>query len=57
MIETENNDILSGEIIAEDKKDFALRPQTLDDFQGQKALKDNLRIFLKAAKARGESLD
>ena len=30
MIETENNDILSGEIIAEDKKDFALRPQTLD---------------------------
>ncbi|MBO7048813.1 MAG: Holliday junction branch migration DNA helicase RuvB [Spirochaetia bacterium] len=57
MIETENNDILSGEIIAEDKKDFALRPQTLDDFQGQKALKDNLKIFLKAAKARGESLD
>ena len=57
MIETENNDILSGEIIAEDKKDYALRPQTLDDFQGQKALKDNLKIFLKAAKARGESLD
>ena len=57
MIETENNDILSGEIIAEDKKDFALRPQTLDDFQGQKALKENLKIFLKAAKARGESLD
>ena len=57
MIETENNDILSGEIIAEDKKDFALRPQTLDDFQGQKALKETLKIFLKAAKARGESLD
>ncbi|MBQ3320504.1 MAG: Holliday junction branch migration DNA helicase RuvB [Spirochaetia bacterium] len=57
MIETENNDILSGEIIAEDKKDYALRPQTLDDFQGQKALKENLKIFLKAAKARGESLD
>ncbi|MGI8866328.1 MAG: Holliday junction branch migration DNA helicase RuvB [Rubrobacteraceae bacterium] len=34
-----------------------LRPGTLDEFIGQDRLKDNLRIFLEAAKRRGEALD
>ena len=34
-----------------------LRPRSLDEFVGQEALKENLRIFVKAAKRRGESLD
>jgi holliday junction DNA helicase RuvB len=34
-----------------------LRPRTLDEFVGQEALKDNLRIFVEAAKRRGEPLD
>jgi len=34
-----------------------LRPRTLDEFIGQEALKDNLRIFVEAAKRRGEPLD
>lgn len=34
-----------------------IRPQRLRDFQGQKELKDNLAIFLKAAKDRQEALD
>src|SRR5829696_8428116 len=34
-----------------------LRPQTLDDFVGQEALKENLRIFVEAAKRRKEPLD
>jgi Holliday junction DNA helicase RuvB len=37
--------------------DAALRPKSLDDFVGQKAARENLRIFIAAAKARGEALD
>ena len=35
----------------------ALRPTTLDEFVGQEKLKENLRIFIKAAKSRKEALD
>src|SRR5918993_1647191 len=34
-----------------------LRPQNLDEFVGQEMLKKNLRIFVQAAKQRGEALD
>lgn len=34
-----------------------LRPQTFDTFIGQKKLKDNLALFIRAAQGRGESLD
>ena len=37
--------------------DAALRPKTLDDFVGQKGARENLRIFISAARARGEALD
>ena len=37
--------------------DAALRPRSLDEFVGQKGARDNLRIFIQAAKARGEALD
>jgi len=42
---------------APDDADAALRPKTLDEFVGQKAARENLRIFITAAKARGEPLD
>jgi Holliday junction DNA helicase RuvB len=35
----------------------ALRPQILDDFIGQAQVRENLQIFIEAAKARGEALD
>ncbi len=35
----------------------ALRPLNFGDFQGQKKIVDNLEIFVRAAKMRGESLD
>jgi Holliday junction DNA helicase RuvB len=41
----------------EDAAELALRPQTLDDFIGQKQVRENLKIFITAAKARGEALD
>lgn len=34
-----------------------LRPRTLDEFVGQEKLKENLNIFVEAAKRRGEALD
>src|SRR5918999_689660 len=37
--------------------DAALRPKTLDEFVGQQAARENLRIFIGAAKSRGEPLD
>ena len=44
---------------AEDVEDDepTLRPRTLDEFVGQEELKQNLRIFVEAAKRRGEALD
>lgn len=37
--------------------DRSLRPRRLDDFVGQDAIKDNLRVFIAAARQRGEVLD
>ena len=37
--------------------DGIIRPQTLDDFTGQKEIVSNLGIYIKAAKMRGEALD
>jgi Holliday junction DNA helicase RuvB len=37
--------------------DAALRPKSLDEFVGQKAARENLRVFIEAAKSRGDALD
>lgn len=37
--------------------ELTLRPQTLEDYIGQKKATDNLKIFIEAAKLRGEPLD
>ena len=37
--------------------DLTLRPSRLDDFVGQEKLKQNLKIFIQAAKGRGEAID
>lgn len=49
--------IIRGEKRAGDEKDRALRPQLLKDFQGQENIKENLSVFIQAARSRGESLD
>jgi len=36
--------------------DVALRPQTLDDFTGQKAARANLKVFIEAARAMPKNL-
>jgi holliday junction DNA helicase RuvB len=37
--------------------EVGIRPTSLDDYVGQEKLKNNLKIFIKAAKVRGEPLD
>ncbi|MEL7029504.1 MAG: Holliday junction branch migration DNA helicase RuvB [Pseudomonadota bacterium] len=41
----------------EEDADAGLRPKALDDFIGQRQAKDNLSIFIQAARARGEAMD
>jgi Holliday junction DNA helicase RuvB len=41
----------------EDERDFSLRPRRLDEFLGQAAMKENLSVFISAAKERNETLD
>jgi len=40
-----------------DTLDVSLRPRSLDDFVGQQSLRDNLRVFIAAARDRSEALD
>ena len=50
--------IITTEVTAEDKViEPNLRPQTLAEYIGQEKIRHNLKIYIDAAKARGESLD
>ena len=49
--------LVSGEETEEDIFETSIRPDTLDEYIGQSELKENLGIFMKAAKMRGEALD
>ena len=49
--------IVSGEAAPFEGSDKALRPQTLAEFVGQEQSKANLKIFIDAARGRGEALD
>ena len=54
----EDFDIRSEHVSAAEKEfEKALRPLKFDDFSGQKKVVDNLRVFVEAAKYRGEPLD
>ncbi len=46
-----------AEFLDDHKSDALLRPRRLDDFVGQTELKDNLRVFIEAARQRQEPLD
>src|SRR4051794_36158900 len=42
---------------AEKEFENGIRPQVIEEFSGQQQIIENLRIFIKAAKIRGEALD
>lgn len=51
------NDLSAAPFDEEKGEEGALRPQTIEEFIGQKELRANLRVFVEAAKARKEALD
>ena len=52
-----HNRLVTADSLEEDIFDNTIRPQTLDEYIGQSENKENLSIFIKAAKMRGEPLD
>jgi Holliday junction DNA helicase RuvB len=52
----DENRLVSSDLESGDA-DVSIRPPRLEDFVGQKTLKDNLRVFIEASKHRGEALD
>jgi Holliday junction DNA helicase RuvB len=58
MEESDNRQVFGPSLREEDRDtDAPLRPKRFEDFIGQRQLKDNLRVFLEAARRRGEALD
>lgn len=47
----------SMSFIEENNSEYSLRPQTLNEYIGQKKVVDKLKVFIKAAQERNESLD
>ena len=52
-----NNRLIEPDKRGEDEFDTHLRPQVLDEFIGQRQAKSNLKVFIEAARNRGEALD
>lgn len=53
----EEERIVTGEKLTEDSFEQSIRPDRIDDYIGQGEVKENLEIFIKAAKMREEPLD
>ena len=49
--------ITTSAVLPEDAAEGSLRPRTLSEYIGQEKAKDNLHVFIEAARQRGESLD
>ena len=49
--------MVAPEMAEKDHAEVSLRPLSLDDFVGQDQMRENLRVFIKAARSRGEALD
>ena len=49
--------IVAPDMAESDIDEASLRPQTLSEFIGQRAVRENLSVFIQAARSRGEALD
>lgn len=49
--------LTTSTVLPEDRSENTLRPQTIADYIGQTKAKENLQVFIEAAKLRGEPLD
>lgn len=53
----ENRIITTSEISEDNETEYSLRPKSLAEYIGQQKAKENLQVFIEAAKLRGETLD
>ena len=53
----EQERIVTSTLISEDEAEGSLRPRTLSEYIGQEKAKENLEVFISAARQRGEQLD
>ncbi|AMP20033.1 Holliday junction DNA helicase RuvB [endosymbiont 'TC1' of Trimyema compressum] len=50
--------LMDGDFLQEDREiEVSLRPKTLEEYIGQEKVKENLKVFIKAAQNRNENLD
>ena len=52
-----DNRIITSEKLKEDSFESTIRPQSIDEYIGQKDIVENLKVFMEAAKMREEALD
>ena len=57
MNEAAEQAVMRSSVLPEDSGEGSLRPKTLNEYIGQSKVKDNLSVFIKAAKLRNEPLD
>ncbi|MBR4703822.1 MAG: Holliday junction branch migration DNA helicase RuvB [Oscillospiraceae bacterium] len=57
ILPQESKELTSARYVPEDEGEFSLRPQTLKEYIGQKKAKENLSVFIEAARRREEALD
>ncbi len=55
--ENENRIVTTREMSGDNEIEYSLRPKLLDDYIGQTKVKENLKVFMEAAKKRGDQLD
>ena len=56
-MDEENRIITTGEVPGDTENEYSLRPKALSEYIGQTKAKENLKVFIEAAKVREESLD
>ena len=49
--------VIAADFGSDDAVETSLRPKALDEFIGQKSVRENLRVFVDAARSRGDALD
>src|ERR1043166_1679289 len=57
MAKAANDRVIAPQQTEEDSFESSLRPKSLSEFVGQQQARENLSVFIQAAKARGEALD
>ena len=55
--DSENRIVTTSEINGDNEIEYSLRPKRLCEYIGQTKAKENLKVFIEAAKKRGDSLD